>query len=131
MTKMGGVAEDTKSVLSRMYRHIDLRDQAKVASISQHKDRAGALAQKMSATRLLSGSPLIEGYDTIKQAALMLSDHDQALNILDMVLDAVAGDRTKSASAEPGYPCDPRKEEEELSADQWLVSTVLGPGSLV
>jgi hypothetical protein len=131
MTKMGGIVTDIKPMLGKMYQSIDRRDQEKVASISQHKDRAGALAQKMSSTRLLSGVPLIEGYDTIKQAALMLSDHDQALNVLDMVLDSIARDHTKQASAEPGHPCPAVKADaDSLSANEWLVSEVLGPGAV-
>jgi hypothetical protein len=129
MTKMGSVAKDTKTTLSKMYHYIDRQDMAKVASVSSHRDRAGELAQKMSATRLPSGSPIIEGYETIKQASLMLSDHDQALNVLDMVLDVITKDHAKHASVEPGYPCSPQTDK-ELSADDWLVSQVLGSGSL-
>jgi hypothetical protein len=131
MTKMGSVSKDTKTLLQRAYRYIDRQDQEKVASVSLHRDRAGVIAHKMSTTRLPSGSPLIEGYDTIKQASLMLSDHDQALNVLDMVLDAVTKDQAKHASVEPGYAVSrPEGSEDKMSADEWLVSQILGPGAL-
>jgi hypothetical protein len=130
MTKMGSVTEDTKTILSRMYRHIDRQDQTKVASVAAQKDRAGVLAHKLSTTRLISGAPLIEGYESIKQAAVMLSDHDQALNVLDMVLDSVAASTVKHASVEPGYPCNAPVDADKLSADDWLVSQVLGPQAL-
>jgi hypothetical protein len=134
MTKMGSITQDTKTLLGRMYKYIDKQDQVKTASVAAHRDRADALAYKMSQTRLPSGAPLIEGHEIVKQASLMLSDHDQTLNVLEMVLNSVVEDHTKHAAVEPGYPysipATGKEAEDKLSADDWLVSTVLGPNAL-
>ena len=121
MEKTGSVSAETRDLVERMYRHIEKQDSVKTASVAILNDRAGAIAQKLASTRLPSGSPLIDGYEEIKQASAMLSKHDEALNLVSMVLDAVQQDRTKVASLEPGRPVDSSKRtltaKEQLYAD--------------
>jgi hypothetical protein len=131
MTKTGSALQDVKTLTTRMYQTLDKRDQEKVASISAHRDRAGALAHKLSETRMVSGASFIEGYDAIKQASIMLGDHNKALDLFEMVLDACAADSTKLAAVEPGYPyASTQHKDEDLSADDYLVYKMLGPEAL-
>lgn len=106
MEKTGGISADTRNLVDRMYRHIEKQDGAKTASIAALRDKAGALAQKMAGIRMLSGQPLIEGYEMVKEASAMMSDHDEALQLLDMVLDSFETDRRKQANLEPGRACE-------------------------
>ena len=121
MEKTGSVSAETRDLVDRMYKHIEKQDSVKTASVAILKDRAGAVAHKLASTRLPSGSMLIEGYEEIKQAEAMLSQHDQALDLVTMVLDAVQQDRAKVASLEPGRPVDSPKRamtaKEQLYAD--------------
>ena len=104
MEKTGSLSAETRNLVDRMYQHIEKQDDAKTASVMLLKDRAGALAQKMASVRMLSGQPMIEGYDMVKQASGMMLTHSEALDLLDMVLDTVQIDRQKQASLEPGRP---------------------------
>ncbi|HBT77514.1 MAG TPA: hypothetical protein DEB39_11480 [Planctomycetaceae bacterium] len=123
MEKTGSISADTRNLVDRMYRHIDRQDTAKTASIAALTDKAGELAQKMTGIRMLSGQPLIEGYEMVKQAAAMMIDHDQALQLLDMVLDTINLDRQKQASLEPGRACpSTSKNADELSAIDGLMA---------
>lgn len=102
MEKTGSISAETRDLVARMYRVIERQDGEKTASLSALKDRAGALAQKMANVRLMTGQPLIDGYEMIKQAAGMMAEHEQALVLLDMVLDSMQNDHRKQASLEPG-----------------------------
>ncbi len=102
MEKTGSISAETRDLVARMYRVIERQDGEKTASVGALKDRAGELAQKMAGIRLMTGQPLIDGYEMIKQAASMMSDHEQALVLLDMVLDSMQTDHRKQANLEPG-----------------------------
>jgi hypothetical protein len=132
MEKTGSAMQDVRSLTGRMYKAIDQRDQQKVASVSAHRDRAGALALKLSETRLPSGAPFIEGYDQVKQASALLEDHDKALDVFEMVLDLCNTDHSKVAAVEPGYPisASTNKTEDDMTADEWLVYKTLGPNAI-
>ena len=112
MEKTGSLSAETRSLVDRMYRHIEKQDHAKTASLAALKDRSGALARKMAGIRMLTGQPLIEGEEKIKEAATMISEHDQALELFDMVLDSFVQDRRKQASLEPGRPASTNAEKE-------------------
>jgi hypothetical protein len=123
MEKTGSISVDVRNLLDRMYRHIDRQDTAKTASVAALVDKAGTLAQKMAGIRMLSGQPLIEGYEMVKQASAMMIDHDQALQLLDMVLDTINLDRQKQASLEPGRACPTgSKNSDDLSAIDGLMA---------
>jgi len=122
MEKTGSVSADTRTLVDRMYRYIQRQDDAKTASVAAIQDRSGMIAQKMAAIRMLSGQPLIEGYEMIKEAASMMSDHDQALQLLDMVLDSFVVDRQKQASLEPGRPAASQATGEEQTAIEGLMA---------
>lgn len=102
MEKTGSISAETRDLVARMYRVIERQDGEKTASLGAMKDCAGALARKMADIRLMTGRPLIDGYEMIKQAADMMSDHEQALVLLDMVLDSMQEDHHKQADLEPG-----------------------------
>jgi len=122
MEKTGSVSADTRTLVDRMYRYIQRQDDAKTASVAAIQDRSGMIAQKMAAIRMLSGQSLIEGYEMIKEAAAMMSDHDQALQLLDMVLDSFVVDHQKQASLEPGRPAASLATGEELTAIEELMA---------
>ena len=121
MEKTGSVSAETRDLVDRMYRYMDRQDHAKTASVAAIKDRAGELAQKMTGIRLMTGQPLIEGYEMVKQAADMMSDHDQALDLMTMILDSMQTDHHKQAGIEPGRAV-PGSESRELSAIEQLMS---------
>jgi len=104
MEKTGSISADTRSLVARMYGHIEKQDSVKTASVAALQDKAGTIAQKMAGIRMLSGQPLIDGYEMVKEASAMMADHDQSLQLLDMVLDSFVIDRQKQASLEPGRP---------------------------
>ena len=120
LEKTGSVSADTRDLLDRMSRYMDKQDQVKTASLAAVKDRAGPLAQKMADVRMLSGQPLIEGYELVKQAEAMMTDHDEALTLLDMVLEAVQNDRMKHAALEPGRPSGSALPSQNLTAGEQL-----------
>ena len=123
MEKTGSLSAETRDMIDRMYRHIEKQDGEKTASVAMLTDKAGALAQKMAGMRMLTGQPLIEGYEMIKTASDMMIDHEQSLELLEMVLDSFALDRQKQASLEPGRACDPTKTaSENLSAIEGLMA---------
>jgi hypothetical protein len=115
MEKTGSVSADTRSLLERMYKHIDKQDNAKTASAVALKDQAGEIAQKMAGITMLSGQPLIDGYEMVKEAQTMMSDHDGSLELLGMVLDAVKNDRAKQAGLEPGRAYGSSTQGQELT----------------
>jgi hypothetical protein len=121
MTKTGSISADTRSLVDRMYRYIEKQDHAKTASIATVKDHGSAIAQKMADVRLSSGQPLIAGAEMIKEAQVMLSDHDEALTLFDMVLDSFVQDRQKQASLDPGRPT-AKTTDRELSAIEGLMA---------
>jgi hypothetical protein len=120
LEKTGSVSADTRDLLDRMSRYIDKQDHAKTASIAATKDRAGSLAQKMAGFLMLSGAPLIEGYEMVKQAEAMMTSHDEALELLDMVLDSMKDDRLKHAALEPGRPSGSAVPAHALTAGEQL-----------
>ena len=120
LEKTGSVSADTRDLLDRMSKYIDKQDQVKTASLAAMKDRAGPLAQKMAGVRMLSGQPLIDGYEMVKVAEAMMTDHDEALSLLDMVLDAVRDDRMKQAALEPGRPFGSALPAHDLTAGEQL-----------
>jgi hypothetical protein len=131
MTKVGSITNASKAFNNHASRMMDKEDQQKVASASAHRDRAEFLAHKLSETRLPSGATFIEGFEQIKQASFMLGDHDKALDIFEMVLDACSKDKAKSAAIEPGYPYSvPEYKESEMSADDYLIYKTLGPNAI-
>ena len=123
MEKTGSLSADTRDIVDRMYRHIEKQDDVKTASVAALTDKAGVIAQKMAGIRMLTGQPLIEGYEMIKTASDMMIDHEQSLELLDMVLDSFALDRQKQASLEPGRACDRVKtSSNNLSAIEGLMA---------
>lgn len=123
MEKTGSISVDTRDLVDRMYKRIEKQDTEKTASVAALTDKAGVLAQKMAGMRMLTGQPLIEGYEMIKTASDMMIDHEQSLELLDMVLDSFALDRQKQASLEPGRACDATKTaSENLSAIEGLMA---------
>ncbi len=117
MEKTGSISADTRNLVDRMYRHIEKQDDAKTASVAALRDRAGAIAQKMAGIRMLTGQPLIEGYEMIKEAASMMGEHEQSLELLDMVLESFVQDRQKQASLEPGRPAAKTADAEPSAID--------------
>jgi len=120
LEKTGSVSADTRDLLDRMSRYIDKQDHAKTASVAATKDRAGALAQKMAGIQMLSGAPLIEGYEMVKQAEAMMTDHNDALDLMELVLDAMKDDRLKQAELEPGRPAGSAMPNGNLTANEQL-----------
>ena len=102
MEKTGAISAETRYLLDRMDKMIERQDREKTASVSAIKDRAGAIAQKMAGIRLMSGHPLIEGHDLVKQAMTMMTDHDQALSLIEIILNSMQLDHRKQAGLEPG-----------------------------
>jgi len=121
MEKTGSISAETRHLVDRMYRMIERQDQEKTASVSAIKDRALEIAKKMAGTRLMTGHPLIEGYDSVKQAMTMMTDHDKSLNLITMILDTMQEDHGKHAGLEPGYGV-PTPKGEELSAIEGLMA---------
>jgi hypothetical protein len=56
----------------------------------------------------------------VKQAEAMMTDHDEALTLLDMVLEAVQNDRMKHAALEPGRPSGSALPSQNLTAGEQL-----------
>jgi len=93
----------------------------KTASVSAIKDRALEIAKKMAGIRRMTGHPLIEGYDMVKKAMTMMTDHDKSLNLITMILDTMQEDHGKHAGLEPGYGV-PAPKGEEPSAIEGLMT---------
>ena len=121
MEKTGGISAETRHLVDRMYRMIERQDQEKTASVSAIKDRAVEIAKKMAGIRLMTGKPLIEGYDMVKQAMTMMTDHDQSLHLITMILDSMQEDHRKQAGLEPGRGI-PAPKGEEPSAIEGLMA---------
>jgi hypothetical protein len=127
MEKTGSLTADVQNILTRTEKYIDKQDTQKTASASLTKTNAERLAQTLSEVRLPSGQPFISGYDQIKQASTMLSDHAKSLEVLNLVLNAVAADNTKRASLEPGRSVNTRSSvTEKDDANSLLRKEVLG-----
>ncbi|MCL2624241.1 MAG: hypothetical protein FWD31_11305 [Planctomycetaceae bacterium] len=121
MEKTGSISAETRHLVDRMYRMIERQDQEKTASVSAIKDRAVEIAKKMAGIRLMAGKPLIEGYDMVKQAMTMMTDHNESLHLMTMILDAMQEDHRKQAALEPGRGV-PAPKEEEPSAIEGLMA---------
>jgi hypothetical protein len=120
--KTGSLAADTKDLITRQQQFLDKDVQQKQASVSAVKKRAADTALKLASIRLpKSGLPLIAGGDEVKKAALMLTDLDTSIGLLDLVLDTVQkdGQRQKQASLEPGRAV-ASKRSKSLTADEQL-----------
>ena len=120
MEKTGSISAETRSLVDRMDKVIERQDREKTASVSTIRDRAGAIAQKMTGIRLMTGQPLIDGYDMVKQAMAMMTDHDQALDLMEMVLDSMQLDHRKQAGLEPGRGVPAPKTEERSAIDELM-----------
>ena len=110
MQKTGSLAEEAGSVAAVAGTYADRYSNAKEASIGVAKGRAEQLAVQLSKTRLPNGDTLISGYESVKQASLWLSDHANALNVLELVLNHVSA-VSKEASFDVGRPVDGRSPE--------------------
>jgi len=120
MEKTGSISAETRVLVDRMDKMIERQDREKTASVSAIRDRAGAIAQKMTGIRLMTGQPLIDGYDMVKQAMAMMTDHDQALDLMEMVLDSMQLDHRKQAGLEPGRGVSAPKTEERSAIDELM-----------
>jgi hypothetical protein len=118
--KTGSISMDVRSLLDRQHKYIEKQDRVKQASVSNLRKQASDTALKMSTVRLLDGETLIATPEQIKQAALLLSDHEKAISLFNTVLDAVAYDRKKQASLEPGRGYVSTKTRRELTAAEQL-----------
>jgi hypothetical protein len=120
MEKTGSLAADTKDLIERQQKFLDREVQQKQASISDVKKKAADTALKLASVRLpVTGRPLIEGGDQVKQAALLLTNLDSSIGLLSMVLDTVQQEGQKQASLEPGKAV-PSKTNKPLTAEQQL-----------
>jgi hypothetical protein len=102
MEKTGSLSAETRHLVDRMDRMIERQDREKTASVSAIRDRAVEIAKKMAGIHLMTGQPLIEGNDLVKQAMTMMTDHDNSLNLITMILDFMQEDHRKQAGLEPG-----------------------------
>ena len=119
LEKTGSLSVDMQNIINRAVSFQERSDRAKEASFGATKDRAEQLAHRLSQIRLPSGHALVEGVDSVKTAAMLLSQHDTALSILDIMLDEVA---KVPKTAEIGWPASGPVEKpltalEELSRD--------------
>lgn len=126
MQKTGSALVKMQDIASRAEAMIDKSDQEKVASLSVVKDRAEKLAHALSTARLPTGHTMIEGHEAMKSAAMMLADHERALDVLELVLDTVKDAAQKSAAFELGRTKSAGgKEEKPASPSDELFQSVM------
>jgi hypothetical protein len=103
LEKTGSVGADVRQLVERQQRYIDAVSHRKTASVSMIRKQALDTALKMANVRLPgTGAPLIAGADQVKQAGLLLTDHEQSITLLNKVLDTFQSESSKRASLEPG-----------------------------
>ena len=129
MTKTGSYSAEARSLLGRYDNLVNKQDMAKTASVAAHRETAEKLAFRLSEDTLPSDASFIGGKDMIKHATAMLNDHGDALEVLNLVLNAVKLDQQKTASIEPGRPATSGKTASATGKD--ALSTLIADLNIV
>ena len=131
LQKTGSVQAEIGAYLAKVASFQDRSHQAKEASFGIAKGRAEQLAVKLAQTRLPTGHNVLETAEAVKTASLMLSDHQNALNMLDLVVDHfVAASKVadaKAAAYDIGRP-GKAASQQQLSAEDELCRDVRKTG---
>jgi hypothetical protein len=126
MRKTASLNADVQDFLTRTGSYIDRQDQQKEASFSTLREKAVRTVYAMANTRNAAGHPLISGDTQIKQATAMLSKHDSALDVLQLVLGA-AFQSKEGSYREPGTPAAGQAQRKRTSVESFYEEVLNKP----